>query len=102
VAYTKFHATASGNNCVIAGQSGKTIRVQAIFFQCGSLTEVTLRSGTAAAGDLTGAMQFQTGGGINLPLAGVDLFVCNTDEQFTLKLAGLAPDCAGALIYTQE
>lgn len=102
MAYAKFHATASGNNCVVAAQSGKTIRIQAVFFQCGALTEVTLRSGTTAAGDLTGAMQFQTGGGLNLPYAGFDLFVCNEGEQFTLKLAGIAPDCAGALLYTQE
>lgn len=102
MAYTKFHATAAGNTTLVAAPgSGQRIAVTALFFQCGALTQVQLRNGTAASGSLTGAMQFSTGGGLNLPFVASDfyLFNCDDNQPFVVNLAGLAPDCAGALMY---
>lgn len=104
MSYVKFHATSSGNTTVVvAPGAGYRLVITAAFLQCGALTQVTLRSGTTSAGDLTGPMQFSAGGGLNLPYVGLNLFECGENQPFVISLgAGLAPDCAGAVLCNVE
>lgn len=62
----KINAASSGDNTIVAAQTGKVIRVVAIMFTCAGEVTVTIKSssGTSTTA-LTGAMSFAEFGGMS-------------------------------------
>lgn len=96
--YIPFSVSSAGNNTLVAGVSGETIIITAIFLQCGAATSIKLRSNNT---DLTGAMNFAVGGGLNIPYVGLSLFECAQGDALNLHIGGLGGSCAGGVLYTQ-
>ncbi len=101
--YVKLEALNQGVNEVVAAPGeNKRIMVMGIFFQCTASTMVKIRSGLTAAGDMTGGMQFSTGGGLNLPYSGLAHFECQPNEPFCFDVDGMSAACAGGIHYILE
>lgn len=98
--YAILNAPAVGNNIIVAGTAGNRIEVTALFFQCSVDATAILRSGLIAAGDLTGALAFVAGGGLNIPFTpGLTNFRTNIGEDLVLNLAGALATAGGGLMY---
>ena len=94
--YVPFTCSA-GTTEIISAVTDNYIDIHGIFFQCSILGTVTLKSDT---NNLTGAMSFAGGGGLNLPAnLSNALFRCNLSEAFVITLTGLGATCSGAIMY---
>lgn len=90
---------ASGDNTVIAGVGGQTIRVFRIFFVTAAAVNVTIKDGAGTS--LTGAMSFLPNGGMVLDFTNEPWFVTSTANAFIINLS-TAVQTSGAVYYTQS
>lgn len=92
--------SSDGNNTVVAGISGQTITVFAIFFQCGASTTLTFKSGSST--NLTGPMAFTAGGGMNIFFGdSTPIFTLNEGDALVINVSGLLPQVGGSVFYSQ-
>ena len=94
------NASTSGNNTLIAGTVGQTIRVFAIDLMMAGAVNIKFRDG--ASTDLSAAQPFYAGGGKVLdPFpSGDPLFVCTAGNDFVLNLSA-AVAVTGTIWYTK-
>ena len=91
--------TATGDNTIVAGVAGQTIRVVKMFFIVGAATNVTIKDGTGT--NLTGAMPFAANGGLVLDEARDPWFTTSSGNAFVLNQSGTAT-IAGRIYYEQS
>lgn len=89
----------TGDNTVIAGVSGQTIRVWRLFFVVNAATNVTIKDGASTS--LTGAMAMAANGGFTLDLQGDPWFVTSSGNNFVVNQSGTA-QISGTIYYTQS
>lgn len=100
IRYAAVSASASGNNTVVAGVSGKRIRVLSCFLVAAGA--VTAKFQSAAGGtDLTGAAALAANGGYVLPFNEGGWFHTEAGELLNLSLGG-AVSVAGSVSYIEE
>lgn len=93
------NVSGTGAKTVITGQSGQIIIVSGLYFQCNIATTLTIKTGTTAQ---TGAMNFTTAGGLNLPYTGtVAYFQCDAGDDFVFYFGGLTGQAGGQVFYYQ-
>lgn len=90
--------SSSGNNTLVAGVSGKKIRVLSYSFVVGGTVSVKFVSATTP--DLTGAMPFTLNGGISVPYNPVGHFETVASDALTLNL-NAAVGVYGHLTYVE-
>lgn len=91
--------SSSGDNTIIAGVGGQTIRIFRIFFVVSGAVSVTIKDGAGTS--LTGAMAFLANGGLVLDFTNEPWFVTSTANAFIINL-GTAVQTSGAVYYTQS
>lgn len=96
----KIDAAASGDNTLIAGLGGQTIRVFKMFFVCDSAVDLYFRDGTAGTA-LTGTMKMGPGGAFTLDLDDDPWFVTSASNAFVVNLSA-AVGIRGRIYYTQS
>lgn len=90
--------SSTGDNTVIAGISGQTIRVWRIFFVLSAATNLTFKNGSIS---LTGAMSMAANGSFLLDLQGDPWFVTSSGNNFIINQSGTA-QVSGTIFYSQS
>jgi len=93
------NVSASGDNTLITGVGGQTIRVFQLFFVVNGSVNVKFKDG--AATDLTGVMNMVSNGSFVLDLSNEPWFVTSTANAFVLNLSG-AVQVSGRIYYKQS
>ena len=101
------NVNSTGNNFIIAGSAGKTIRIMAIDLQVsgitgGTPTTVTFKDGTSTA--LTGPYAFLNGASFTKDFSGEPWYICSTSgasSGFNINQSGTA-QLSGTIWYTQS
>lgn len=94
----KIDIATSGDNTIIAGVLGQTIKVYQIMFICASPVNVTPKNGATA---LTGVLEFLTNGGMVLDFNGEPWFLTSSGNDFILNLSGNV-QVSGRIYYIQS
>lgn len=98
--FAKIDAASNGDNTIVAGVTGKKIRVLALHLTMTG-TLVTIRFESAAGGTaLTGQMQPLAGTGITLPYNPLGWFETTAGELLNMELGG-AQSVDGCLTYVE-
>lgn len=87
----------SGDNTVVAGVAGKTIRILKLVFNVAATTNITLKHGATA---WTGAMPFVANMGF-VEDAETDPFITASGEAFVIN-SSVAVQVSGYVKYTQD
>lgn len=87
----------TGDNTIVSGVAGQTIRVFRLFFICSTATNITVKDGATA---LTGAMNFSANQGMALDLSNESYFVTSGGNNLVLNQSGTA-QCSGTAYYQQ-
>jgi len=90
--------SSSGNNTLIAGVGGQTIRVFRIAYNCGGSTQITWLDGITA---MSGPLSFSSGGGEILDFDGDPWFVTSTGNGLAFNSSN-AVQVGGTVWYTQS
>lgn len=93
-------AASSGDNTLLAGTGGQTIRVFRLFLVAAAAVNIKFRDGTAGT-DLTGAMSLGPGGSVTLDFDGEPWFKTSVANAFVLNLSG-AVQVSGRFYYTKS
>ena len=91
--------SSSGNNTLIAGVSGQSIKVYKMFLVFGAAVNATFQDGSSTA--LTGAMPFTANGSIVLDLDTVPWFTTSAGNAFVLNLS-TSVTATGTVYYSQS
>ena len=91
--------SASGDNTIVSGVGGQTVRVFKIFFVCSAAVNVTIKDGASTS--LTGAMAFSANGALTLDFDSEAWFITSSSNAFIINLSG-AQQVSGAVYYTQS
>lgn len=91
--------SSSGNNTLISGVSGQSIKVFKMFLVFGGAANATFQDGSSTA--LTGAMPFLSNGSIVLDLDSVPWFTTSAGNAFVLNLS-TGVTATGTVYYTQS
>lgn len=92
------NGASNGNNILIAGISGKIIKVWKLFVVFNAAVNIKWIDGTT---DLTGVKNMLANGSITLDLDGDPWFTCSSGNDFILNLSG-AVQSSGRIYYTQD
>ncbi len=95
----KIDGNANGDNILVAGVGGQTIRVFKLFVVFGGGVNAKFKESTPA--DLTGAMSMVQNGSIFLGFDGEPWFVAPAGKDFILNLSA-GVQISGAVYYTQS
>lgn len=95
----KIDVAASGDNTIIAGIGGQTVRVFKLFFVCDAAVNVVLKDGAATA--LTGTMVMSAGGAIVLDFDGEPWCTTGIGNAFVINLSA-AVGVRGRAYYRQS
>lgn len=87
----------SGDNTIVAGVAGQTVRVFRMFFVTNTATNVTPKDGSVG---LTGAISMGTRGSFVLDLDGEPWFTTSTGNAFVINSSS-AVQVSGRLFFTQ-
>jgi hypothetical protein len=90
---------ASGDNTIVAGVTGQTVRMMKLFLVATAAVTLKVKSGTGT--DLTGPISLAAGGSIVLDLDGEPWFTTATGAALTINLSA-AVQISGRLYYTQS
>ena len=91
--------SSSGNNTLVSGSSGKTIRVFKLFLVFSAAVNATFQDGASTS--LSGAIPFSTNGSIVLDLDTLPWFVTSAGNGFVLNLSSSA-SVNGTVYYVQS
>lgn len=89
----------TGDNTIIAGVSGQTIRVFKAFFNVSAATNITFKDG--AATNLTGALNLSSGQGMTLDFDSEPWFITSAGNAFIINQSGTA-QVSGRIYYMQS
>lgn len=92
-------ASAAGDNVIVAGVPGRTIRVFRLFFVVGGDTIITIKDGAAIV--FTGPMFLTTGGSVVLDFTDQHWFATHDGNNFVIESAN-AVEIAGRIYYTMS
>ena len=85
--WAEVNATASGDNTVITGVSGRRIRVTAITFTCSAAAQIAFKSGASTT--RINPMSFAANGGMDTQRLPPNYFLeTNTGDAFVMNLDG--------------
>lgn len=94
------NASTTGNNTLVTGVSGQTIRIWGMLIVFSAATTITIKDGTSTA--ITGAMPLLADGDIYLQKQCEDpYFVTSASNAFVISQSGSA-SMTGVLWYTQS
>lgn len=91
--------SAGGDNTVIVGVAGRTIRVFKLFLVVASNVTLTFKDGVVTA--ISGALPMTANGSIVLDFDGEHWFVTSLGNDFIINLSG-AVGVFGRIYYTQS
>lgn len=89
----------TGDNTVVAGVSGQTIRVWRLFFVVSAATNITIKDGSSTS--LTGAMNMLANGSAFWDLQGDPWFVTASGNGFVINQSGTA-QVSGTCYFSQS
>lgn len=89
----------SGDNTVVAGTGGQTVRVFVLVFTVAAALVATFKDSTPTS--LSGAMSFNLGGGLALGHQGEPWFITASGKGFVMNLAS-AIQVSGFIGYTKS
>lgn len=95
---TVININTTGDNTIVAGVSGQTIRIWRIFFVVDAATTITFKNGSTS---LTGAISLGQNGAFVLDLQGDPWFVTTGTNNFVISQSGTA-QISGVCYSTQS
>lgn len=91
--------SSSGDNTIVSGTGGQTIRVYRIVFVVSAAVNVTIKDGAGTS--LSGAMAFLPNGGLVLDFTSEPWYVTSTSNAFIINLSS-AVQISGTVWYTKS
>ena len=98
LASAAINASGAGDNALVAGVAGQTVRIWKIFLVCSAAVSLKFKDGAGA--DLTPALAMLANASIVLDVDGEPWFVTGAGNGFVLNL-GSAVQVSGRVYYTQ-
>lgn len=96
---TAINFSTSGDNTLVAGVGGQTIRIWRIIFNVGGSTNITIKDGAVTA--FSGPLTFSSSGGMILDFSGEPWYTTSTSNAFVFNSTN-AVQVGGTVWYTQS